>query len=231
MTAAATRSNAGVSDAPPFAPRLDVLTPPQRRLWDELGDVPDGFTLYGGTGPALHLGHRQSVDFDFFGDRRFDPADLLDELPFGSDAEVTLQQADTLSVRVDRGGLVALSFFGVPEIGRVRAPLSAGGAVASALDIAGMKACVVTRRADVKDYRDIAALLRGGVSLPEVLAAGRVIDGSRFVPEIALRARSFYGDGDVARLPAADRGVIAAAVAADPRALPDLRPVRPRRDR
>lgn len=28
---------------------VDILSPPQRRLWDELGDVPPGFTLYGGT--------------------------------------------------------------------------------------------------------------------------------------------------------------------------------------
>ena len=48
-----------------FTPRLDILPPPQRRLWDELAAIPPEFVLYGGTAIALHLGHRQSVDFDF----------------------------------------------------------------------------------------------------------------------------------------------------------------------
>ncbi len=49
-----------------FNPRLDILPLSQRRLWDELGELPEEFVLYGGTAIALHLGHRQSVDFDFF---------------------------------------------------------------------------------------------------------------------------------------------------------------------
>ena len=48
-----------------FVPRIDMLLAPQRRLWDELIDVPEQFVLYGGTAVALYLGHRDSVDFDF----------------------------------------------------------------------------------------------------------------------------------------------------------------------
>ncbi len=59
-----------------LAPRLDILPPPQRRLWDELSDVPPEFVLYGGTALALHLGHRTSVDFDFFGNKPLDPRAL-----------------------------------------------------------------------------------------------------------------------------------------------------------
>ena len=47
-------------------PRLDTLPPPQRELWPALADVPANFVLYGGTGLALRLAHRASVDFDFF---------------------------------------------------------------------------------------------------------------------------------------------------------------------
>jgi len=44
-----------------FIPRLGILPPPQRRLWDELGEVPSQFVLYEGTALALYLGHRESV--------------------------------------------------------------------------------------------------------------------------------------------------------------------------
>ena len=45
---------------------LTILPSAQRRLWDELRDVPETFILYGGTAIALQIGHRHSVDFDFF---------------------------------------------------------------------------------------------------------------------------------------------------------------------
>lgn len=65
-----------------FTPRLDILPKPQRQIWDELAAVPPEFVLYGGTAVALHLGHRQSLDFDFFGNRSFDPALLTAAIPF-----------------------------------------------------------------------------------------------------------------------------------------------------
>lgn len=65
-----------------FIPRLDVLPETQRRLWDELAAVPPEFVLYGGTAIALPLGHRRSVDFDFFGNRPFDAAKLAADIPF-----------------------------------------------------------------------------------------------------------------------------------------------------
>ncbi|GJL55967.1 MAG: hypothetical protein NPIRA02_30990 [Nitrospirales bacterium] len=45
---------------------LDILPSPQRRLWDDLVNLPGSFTLYGGTAIALQIGHRPSIDFDFF---------------------------------------------------------------------------------------------------------------------------------------------------------------------
>ena len=49
-------------------PRLDILPSAQRSLWPHLRELPDDFVLYGGTAIALRLGHRESVDFDFFSD-------------------------------------------------------------------------------------------------------------------------------------------------------------------
>ena len=50
-----------------FSPKFEILPPPQQKLWPELeGLAALGFVLYGGTAIALRLGHRVSVDFDFF---------------------------------------------------------------------------------------------------------------------------------------------------------------------
>lgn len=46
---------------------MDVLPPGQQRLWPLLQPTLNlVFTLYEVTAIALRLGHRQSVDFDFF---------------------------------------------------------------------------------------------------------------------------------------------------------------------
>jgi Nucleotidyl transferase AbiEii toxin, Type IV TA system len=193
-----------MSASPSFSPKLEILPAAQRRLWDELADVPDEFTLYGGTAIALHLGHRESVDFDFFGKTHFDPDDLLAFLPFLSAAEVIQRQADTLTVRVERGGPVLVSFLATPFLGCVEAPVRASDnrvKIASLIDLAGMKADVVQKRAEPKDYVDIDAIIRAGIDLPTALAAARAIQGSGFNPQITLKALSFFGDGNLRMLP------------------------------
>ena len=60
---------------------LSILPEPQLLLWEELAITPGKFVLYGGTAIALQLGHRESVDFDFFTDQTFDPQSLYDEIP------------------------------------------------------------------------------------------------------------------------------------------------------
>jgi Nucleotidyl transferase AbiEii toxin, Type IV TA system len=84
-----------------FTPRLDILPAAQRRLWSELADTPDHFTLYGGTAIALRLGHRQSVDFDFFSPRIFQPRMLLETVPYLKDAIIRRSAANDL--RLTRG--------------------------------------------------------------------------------------------------------------------------------
>ncbi|MGH8475208.1 MAG: nucleotidyl transferase AbiEii/AbiGii toxin family protein [Methylococcales bacterium] len=200
-----------------FSPHLDILQPPQRRLWDELAEVPQEFILYGGTAIALHLGHRKSVDFDFFGDRSFNPEVLYNTIPFLSDSIITQMAPDTLTCLVDRNNaMVQVSFFGLPRIRRVAACIEApdnGLKIAALIDLAGMKAAVVQKRAEAKDYLDIDTLIQqGGVDLASALAAAKGIYGKSFVPELTLKALSYFGDGDLKSLPRALRDRLTAAV-------------------
>jgi hypothetical protein len=62
---------------------MDALPPAQQRLWSELRNDPKlGFTLYDGTAIALRLGHRSSVDFDFFSDKPLDGEAIKTASPF-----------------------------------------------------------------------------------------------------------------------------------------------------
>ncbi|MDR3400966.1 MAG: nucleotidyl transferase AbiEii/AbiGii toxin family protein [Chthoniobacter sp.] len=211
----------------PFNPRLDILPRSQRVLWDELAAIPFEFVLYGGTALALYLGHRQSIDFDFFGNRKFEPRQLTADVPLLADATITQQAPNTLSVIIDRGGPVKLSFFGVPGIVRLQPPMVApdnGLQIAALVDLAGTKASVVQQRAEAKDYIDIDAILTDGrVDLPTALAAAKAIYGRQFNPLATLKALSFFEDGDLRRLPDATKDRLAAAARrVDPERLPRI---------
>jgi Nucleotidyl transferase AbiEii toxin, Type IV TA system len=201
-----------------FTPRLDILPAPQRRLWDELSAVPEEFVLYGGTALALHLGHRESLDFDFFADKPLDPTRLVPAIPFLVGAIVTQREPNTFGCTVDRGGAIKLSFFGLPELARLLPPLIAPGnklRVAALLDLAGTKVSVVQMRAEARDYIDIDALLSDGrIDLPLALAAGQAIFGPAFNPQITLKALSYFDDGNLGRLPSPVKDRLAAAARA-----------------
>ena len=198
---------------PVLVPDLSMLPPPLLKLWPELGATPEAFTLYGGTALALRLGHRTSVDFDFSSNAPFDPERLASTVPYLKDAERVQIAPDTLTCRVDRGGAVLVSFFGGLGLGQVAPRDQVQGMalyVASLPDIAGTKMAVVQKRAEVRDYLDVDALMQGGIDLPTALAAGSVIYGRRFNPLITLKALSFFDD--VPKLPGEVKERLRAAV-------------------
>lgn len=206
---------------------LDLLSPAQRRLWDELGDVPPQFTLYGGTAIALYLGHRESIDFDFFGSESFNPQRLYATVPFLKGAKIVQQASNTLTCLVDRTGNVQVSFFGVPNMPVLREPLQVpdnGIRIASLIDLAGMKAAVVQQRAEAKDYLDFHALInREAVDLPMALAAASRIYPDSFQPQLTLKALTYFDDGDLHILSESVRlGLVEAVRAVALDRLPDL---------
>jgi Nucleotidyl transferase AbiEii toxin, Type IV TA system len=207
-------------------PRLDILPPAQQTVWTELGQIPGTFTLYGGTAIALYLGHRESVDFDFFCFEDFDPDTLLNNLPMLNGAEVIQRESNTLTCNIMRGDWVQVSFFGMPKINVVKPPTVAneiGLKVASLIDLAGMKASVVQKRAQLKDYIDVDALITSGTDLPTALSAAAVIYGGTFNPLITLKALSWFDDGNLAKLSSTARQRLESAVkAVDLTILPDL---------
>jgi hypothetical protein len=211
-----------------FEPKLEVLQQQQQRLWPEFASIPQAFRLCGGTAIALHLGHRASFDFDFLSVDPFDPDWLYNELPFLQGSGVLQKAANTLTTLVDRDEPVQLSFFGVPQIQFTDPPLVCRDnelRVASMRDLAAMKAAVVQKRAEAKDYIDIDAILCSGqINLPMALAAARQMYGHGFNPELTLKSLCYFGDGNLGSVPREIQDRLAAAVAAvNTNQLPDIK--------
>ena len=156
---------------------------PQREfLWDEqAGQIPRDWVLYGGTAIALRLGHRQSVDFDFFSNGAVDYAALAAALPCLTGATTLRRAHDTLVVAASmKSGEIRLSFFGELKWGRAGTPdrISGKPAIASPLDLLATKLKVLHDRIEAKDYLDVEALLRSGLSLNAGVAAAQAVFGA-----------------------------------------------------
>ena len=196
-----------------FTPKLEILPPSQRTLWDELGQTPRDFVLYGGTALALRLGHRRSEDFDFFSNNPFAPERLRSTIPYLQGAEVSQFEANTLTAIVTRDGPVKVSLFGGLRLNRVQDPdlVSGNGIqVASLLDVAATKLATIQQRAQARDYEDLAAIIRTGVTLSETLAAAQATYGREFNGALSLKALTYFADGDLPRLPQATQNALRA---------------------
>jgi hypothetical protein len=200
-----------------FVPRLDVLPAAQRELWPELKQVPRHFVLYGGTALALRLGHRQSVDFDFFSSESVDTGRLLDTLPLLRGCQVRQAAENTLTVSVNRAaGDVLVSFIGGLPWQRVKDPEQTDDGVlqaASLLDIAATKLRVIWARNQAKDFVDIDALLQHGVSLEDALGAASAVYGEQFEPLISVKSLTHFAGGDLPSLPEATKQTLRVAAA------------------
>ena len=203
-----------------FKPCFSILPPAQKRLWPELRNAAGlGFTLYGGTAIALRLGHRNSVDFDFFSEKQLDREAIKAAFPFVPQSETLQDQGNALTVLVPYGDSgtehVKVSFFGTIAFGRVGEPdFTDDGVlqVASFDDLMATKVKVVLQRAEAKDYRDIAAMVTAGVSLSRGLASARQLYGVNFQPSESLKALGYFNDGDLKTLTAREKSILVNAV-------------------
>jgi len=194
-----------------FEPKTGMLPKPQQEIWPLLAPAPGlSFVLYGGTAVALYLGHRISVDFDFFRAEPLDKKEIETAFAFTRNAQTIQEDQNTLVVVSPmRSGPVKVSFFGGVAIGRINQPLWTNDTtllVASPEDLLATKLKTIMDRAEAKDYRDISAMLSAGVSLEKALGAFAKMYGKD--PGLSLRAMGFFKDGDLPSLAKSDQEVL-----------------------
>lgn len=135
-----------------------VLAPETLSVFKKLAPLVDdiGFVLAGGTALALQIGHRVSIDFDFFCLDEFEPEQLAEHLSgHFPDFQVRSTAKNTLLAQA-RGVKTDLIRHAFPWIGETIS--FHGGSIASLRDIAAMKLSAVANRGSKKDFFDIRAL-------------------------------------------------------------------------
>ena len=195
----------------PFHP--EILRADQQKLLAALGPwaTARGFYLAGGTALALHLGHRESADFDWFGpDPILDPAALVREI------ETTAKAAFQPTQRLEPGTVVGLvsqvkaSFFRY-QYALLDATVDFGPCVLASLrDLAAMKLSAIYDRGSKRDFIDVHALL-GDSGLAYLIAQLRAKYPQGSVPHL-LRALEYFDDAQEEPMPRMSRRVAWAAV-------------------
>lgn len=201
-----------------MTPRLEILAPPQRAFWDRVAhSVPRRFVLYGGTAVALRYGHRQSAGFDYFSDGPLGREQLEKALPAIKAGQVLQQSKESLTVRLDIDGEpVRLSFFGEIGFGRVGEPdiIKHRVAIASPIDLLATKLKTLHDRIEARDYLDIEALLRSGLTLNQGIAAAAALFGNSINMLDTAKAVAWLKDGGLDKaLPATTRTFLTKASA------------------
>ena len=124
------------------------------------------FYLAGGTALAIQLGHRESIDLDFFYREEFSNSKLKEELSKIGDYFLTSEEEGTLHGTLDD---VKVSFLKY-NYDQLYSPLEFEGInLADLRDIAAMKIDAISSRGSKKDFMDLYFLLEK-YSLVELMA-------------------------------------------------------------
>lgn len=172
---------------------LEALTSNTKKIWPALSAFSD-FCLAGGTALALQIGHRVSVDFDFFSEKELPPSllDRLEDTFKNSEVKIILNSAGQLTILIDGVSVTFLTY----RFPIFHPPVDFEGVkILSVLEIAATKAYVLGRRATYKDYVDLYFVMsEGRSSLKEIADLSQKKYGEEFNLRLFLEQLVYLDD-------------------------------------
>lgn len=172
----------------------NVLNDDRIRLLEILTEFKDDFYLAGGTALALQIGHRISVDFDFFTSKNFKNFELLkriEKIFYEYKISVIQNENDTISVILNNE--IKLSFFKLEYSNYFSLVNTKYFNIAQVKEIAIMKLLALFRFT-YKDYVDIYFILKE-LNLQEIIQSAEK-KHSNFDKSLYIKALLSYDDVD-----------------------------------
>lgn len=172
----------------------EIISSQQSDLIPYLKEFKRSFYLVGGTAIALHIGHRQSIDFDLFTPVVLDKSRIkskLKEIPF--EQKTVFEDYDQLHLLING---VKVTFFNYPY--SIEHPVKVGSFITmpTLLTLAAMKAFALGRRAKWKDYVDLFFILHDYYSIKEISNQAQNIFGQLFSEKLFREQLTFHKDID-----------------------------------
>jgi len=174
---------------------LEVINAQAKHLLERLSKIKElkSFYLAGGTALALQIGHRSSLDLDFYTEKKFDNKKLLRDLErHFADVKVIQIPEQTLIVKIEGK---EVSFFHYPYpliyplVKEKKFP-----PFASKEDIAAMKMMAIIQRGTKRDFIDIYFLIEE-FGLKKIFEIAKKKYPS-LNPYLALQALTYFDDAE-----------------------------------
>ena len=171
----------------------EILTKSQQKLLLALKAFKKDFYLVGGTAIALHLGHRESIDFDMFTFGSFDNTKLK--------RLIKRQMRMGRIVRDEYGNLtffslgVQITFFDYPYPIEANLEFEDYLRLPDLITLGAMKLLALGHRAKWKDYLDLYFILEK-YSLKTLLNKAKKIFGDEFNERILREQLAYFDDID-----------------------------------
>ncbi len=176
----------------------DTITPGALDLLKKIQSEPfwSALRLVGGTALALQLGHRKSIDLDFFGSFATDALQIKELLAKIGPYQV-MQESKFIFQYIVKG--VKVDFVCYPYGWIAKAVEKDGLLLAGPKDIAAMKIAAITNRGTKKDFIDLYELLNHS-TLEQMLAFYRE-KYSDAISFTAIKSLTWFADAEEEPMP------------------------------
>ena len=156
---------------------LEILNSAQKELLPILAQFKREYYLVGGTAIALHIGHRESIDFDLFKEKDIRKKDVYSKL---KNLDYKVSFADYNQINMLSNG-VKITFFSFPYKVPVNSKLKDFLKMPDLLTLGAMKAFALGRRSKWKDYLDLYFILKFHYSFKVVAIKAKEIFKDEFI--------------------------------------------------
>ena len=172
----------------------EILTPEQVVLLPLIKKFNKNFGLIGGTAIGLHLGHRESIDFDLFTDKEFENSKIRKKiLRFKKIDNVVKDEKGQFTILVND---VRFTFFHYPfKISYIKR-FDDIIKLPDLLTLGAMKAYTLGRRAKWKDYVDLYFIMKKYNGSAKIINKAKKIFKNEFNEKLFRVQLSYFKDID-----------------------------------
>jgi hypothetical protein len=157
------------------------------------------FYLVGGTAIALHLGHRESLDFDLFRMKSFNNSAIKKEVAdWNFDFQILAERSDQVHFIVNG---VKITFFEFPYNVEADIIFDKTLRIPDLLTLSAMKAFALGGRSKWKDYVDLYFIIKDHYTIQEIAIKAKSLFQGAFNIMLFKKQLCFFEDINYSEIP------------------------------
>ena len=170
----------------------EIFTKKQKELLPLVKKFYGNFGLVGGTAIALHIGHRESIDFDLCSCKKLKTLDIKRHIKnFGTINQIIVDNPYEFTFLLNE---MKITFFHYPFEIDFEIDFEKTLKMPSLLTLAVMKAYALGRRAKWKDYVDLYFIIKNFHTFSEITKHAKKIFGNEFNEKIFRTQLAYFKD-------------------------------------